>query len=123
MWNSANKEDVSEIVELRKTLSTYYYTLSEYKAEQEAKFLTWETERKNVFNHCKLNYIDAGKSSTEATTRAEVEVKSLRESEVKHEREFKQARDILNSLSEVLNAMSSAINVAMAERKQGGYHT
>lgn len=122
-WEGFNLSDVNGIIELRRTLSTYYYNLSEYKAINERGFLTCETDRKDYFNARKIYYINLGETATKATSQAEVDCGDKRFKEVKYEREYKYAKDILNSLDHVLNAMSSAIRQGENENKQGGFHT
>jgi hypothetical protein len=121
-WEGVDLSDIAAIIRFRRDLSALYYQLSEYKAQQESFFLTWETERKNHFNTRKVYYIELKMSATEATTRADVDCIDNRQKEVKYEREYKSAKDMLNSLDHILNAMSSAIKVGENEKRQGGYH-
>lgn len=117
-WQTCNLSDAHSISELRRNVSAYAYFLAEYKSNEEARFLTLETHRKNEFNKSKLMYISEGKSATEATTRAETDVKDHREKEVQAERNYKGLRDLLGSLDHCLNAMSGAIRLAEIEMKQ-----
>lgn len=122
-WEGFNLSDVSGIIEFRQKLSALYYRLSEYKADEESYYIGAEAKRKQFFFESKLAYIDQGDSATKAETKAYVNSEGARIEEINHERKYKKAKDILNSLDHVLNAMSSAINQATNERKQSNYHT
>lgn len=122
-WEGFDLSDIPKILEFRRDLSVYHYQISEYKAQQEAAFLTLETDRKNKFNSYKLDAISQGNNISHSITIAESKVINLREKEVKSEREYKKAKDILNSLEQVLNAMSSAVKVGENEKRQSNFHT
>lgn len=116
IWKDCDLSDINKIIELRQQISSYYYTLSSVCASERAAFISWETKRKSDFYNFKCNYIDAGKSATESAALAETDIKETREKEVIHERAYKQLDYNLDALKEILNAISSAINVGMKER-------
>lgn len=116
MWNGVRLEDTSTILDLRRKLSILYSNFGEIESESNTRFVTYETERKNEFNRLKLDYIQKGDTATVATTKAESDIRGLREKEVIAEREYKTAKISRESLSKVLDSMASVINFNIKER-------
>jgi len=116
VWSSVRLEDTSTILDLRRKLSILYSNFGEIESEANTRFVTYETERKNEFNRLKLDYIQGGDTATVATTKAESDIRELREKEVIAEREYKSAKVSKESLGKVLDSMASVINFNIKER-------
>lgn len=117
MWGACDLNDMPRILDIRRMASIYRYHLAEVKAEQESAFITHETHRKTTYYAEIDKHMKDGESRSAAEVKAEVEVRELREKEAMAERTFKHYRDLLDSIDQVLNAMSSAINNGMQEKK------
>ncbi len=116
VWSSVRLEDTSTILDLRRKLSILYGNFGEIESEANTRFVTYETERKNEFNRLKLDYIQGGDTATVATTKAESDIRELREKEVIAEREYKSARVSKESLGKVLDSMASVINFNIKDK-------
>jgi len=117
VWRDCDLTDISQLIYLRQQISSYYYTLSSLCASERSAFISWETKRKTEFYKAKCKHIDRGETATKSETLAETEIEEIRQKEVIHERNYKKLDYNLDALKEVLNAISSAINVGVKEKE------